>query len=92
MCTVPAINPAGTRLFVAADHDKVFCLDTVVNPAQRVIWEYPPYLDRFSLPVRSGIAYDPVAPKPGGGTVEAIYFQNHSGHTFSLRASDGGFR
>lgn len=54
--TVPTINPAGTRLFVAADHGKVFCLDTAVSPAQRAVREHLPYPCSFSLPVRSGIA------------------------------------
>ena len=91
MRTVPTINPAGTRLFVAADHGKVFCPDTAVSPSQRIIWQYPP-TSTFTLPVRSGIAYDAVAPKPGGGTEEAVYFQGNNGYVYSLRASDGGYR
>lgn len=37
MRMTPTINSAGTRLFIGADHGKVFCLDTATSPAQRKI-------------------------------------------------------
>ncbi len=91
MRMVPTVNNTGTRLFVAADGGKVFCLDTAVNPPQRLIWQYPPS-SSLTHPVRSGIAYDPVAPQAGGGTEEAVYFQANNGYTYSLNAVTGALR
>src|SRR2546425_174814 len=91
MRMTPTISPDGTRLYVGADHGKVYCLDTTVSPPQRLIWQYPPS-STLTQPVRSEIAYDAVAPAPGGGTVAAVYFQANDGNTYSLNATTGALR
>ena len=97
MRLVPTISPDGTRLFVGADHGKVFCLNTgmsgVNSYPQGVVWEYPPAgQPALSQPVRSEIAYDPVAPASGGGTVAAVYFHANDGYVYSLNATTGALR
>ncbi|MBI2926169.1 MAG: PQQ-binding-like beta-propeller repeat protein [Verrucomicrobia bacterium] len=97
MRLVPTISPDGTRLFVGADHGKVFCLNTTMSGInsypQGVVWEYPASgQPALSQPVRSEIAYDPVAPAPGGGTVAAVYFHANDGYTYSINATTGAFR
>jgi probable HAF family extracellular repeat protein len=97
MRLVPTISPDGTRLLVGADHGKVFCLNTAMSGVnsypQGVVWEYPPAgQPALSQPVRSEIAYDPVAPASGGGTVAAVYFQANDGYTYSLNATTGALR
>lgn len=91
MRMVPALNSTGTRLYVGTDHGRVYCLDTTVNPSQRVIWWWQ-MPGSTVYPIRSAIAYDPAAPKLGGGTEEAIYFQANDGHTYSLNAVTGAQR
>ena len=91
MRMVPTINSAGTRLYVGVDQGRVLCLNTALNPVQRVSWSWT-MSGQTTYPVRSGIAYDPVAPKAGGGTEEAIYFQANDGWTYSLNAATGAVR
>jgi probable HAF family extracellular repeat protein len=90
MRMVPTINETGSRLFVGTDHGKVFCMDTAVSPPQRVVWQWQ--MSGTVYPVRSGIAYDPTAPKAGGGTEPAVYFQANDGQTYSLNATTGAVR
>jgi outer membrane protein assembly factor BamB len=97
MRLVPTISPDGTRLFVGADHGKVFCLNTAMSGLNSypngVVWEYPPSgQPALNQPVRSEIAYDAIAPAPGGGTVAAVYFQANDGNTYSLNATTGALR
>ncbi|MBK9140084.1 MAG: PQQ-binding-like beta-propeller repeat protein [Verrucomicrobia bacterium] len=92
MRMVPTINSAGTRLYVGTDQGKVFCLDTAASAMNRMIWQYTLPSGQTNCEVRSGIAYDPVAPKAGGGTEEALYFQANDGYTYSLNAVSGTLR
>src|SRR3989442_217462 len=64
MRMTPTISPDGTRLYVGADHGKVYCLDTTVSPPQRLIWQFPPQPSTQCQQVRSATAYDTIAPVP----------------------------
>jgi len=84
---VPAIDAAGTKLYIGTDEGIFYCIDTAANPANRVIWRFPlATANPPTLPdkIRSGAALDPTLPE--GSTV---YFQCNDGNLYALNADNG---
>ena len=88
MYPVPALDAAGLKLYIGSDVGTFYCLDTSANPAQRVVWQYPPQgYPRLTDKIRSGAALDPN--NPLGSTV---YFHCNDGYLYALDANTGAQR
>src|SRR5437773_3929965 len=88
MYAIPALDAAGAKLYIGSDAGIFYCLDTSLNPANRVVWQFPPAgQPPLTDKIRSGAALDPN--NPLGATV---YFHCNDAYLYALDANTGAQR